>query len=82
MKKIVALLILAAMLATTLCSCSVDMQDMGSIIPMYLADPQTDLDPTDMIYDKDFIKVSSLVFEGLTQVTSSGEIEPLIENIK
>ncbi len=78
MKKIVALLLLAAMLAASLCSCAVDMEDVGSIIPMYLAEPQTDLDPSKMIYDKDFVKVSSLIYEGLTQVTSSGEIEPAI----
>ncbi len=78
MKKIVALLLLAAMLTGCLASCSVDMEDMGSIIPMYIASAQTDLDPTEMIYDKDFIKVSSLIFEGLTQVTSSGKIELLL----
>ena len=81
MKKFVALLLLAAMLAVSMSSCAVDMEDFGSIIPMYLATPQEDLDPTEMIYDKDFVKVSGLVFEGLTQVTSKGEIEPaLISN--
>ncbi len=75
MKKFVALLLLAAMLAVSMSSCAVDMEDFGSIIPMYLATPQEDLDPTEMIYDKDFVKVSGLVYEGLTQVTSKGEIE-------
>ena len=75
MKKLIALLLLAAMLSAMLCSCSVDMNDMGSIIPMRLASPQTDLDPTEMIYDKDFVKYSSLIFEGLTKVTSDGKIE-------
>lgn len=75
MKKVIAFLLMAAMLSVSLCSCAVDMEDMGSIIPMYLASPQTDLDPTEMIYDKDFIKYSSLIFEGLTKVTSSGKIE-------
>ncbi|MBR5295463.1 MAG: hypothetical protein IKU24_02595 [Clostridia bacterium] len=74
MKKIVALLLLAAMLSVLLCSCAVDMEDVGAIIPMYLATPQTDLDPTEMVYDKDFVKVSGLVFEGLTEVTSDGKI--------
>ncbi len=76
MKKVIAFLLLAAMLSVSLCSCAVDMEDMGSIIPMYLASPQTDLDPTEMIYDKDFVKYSSLIFEGLTKVTSDGKIEP------
>lgn len=81
MKKIIALLLLAAMLAVSMSSCAVDMEDFGSIIPMYLSSPQTDLDPAEMIYDKDFVKVSGLVFEGLTQVTSKGEIETsLISN--
>ncbi len=81
MKKFVALLLLAAMIAVSMSSCAVDMEDFGSIIPMYLATPQEDLDPTEMIYDKDFVKVSGLVFEGLTQVTSKGEIESaLISN--
>lgn len=75
MKKIIALLLLAATLSVSLCSCAVDMEDMGAIIPMYLASPQTDLDPTEMIYDKDFVKVSGLIFEGLTRVTSDGKIE-------
>ncbi len=78
MKKLVACLLLVAMLSVSLVSCSVDMSDMGSIIPMYLATPQTNLDPTRMIYDKDFVKVSGLVYESLTQVTSSGKIEPLL----
>lgn len=78
MKRIVACLLLVVMLASCLCSCAVDMEDMGSIIPMYLATPQTDLDPTEMIYDKDFVKISSQIFESLTQVTSSGKIEPLL----
>ncbi len=81
MKKIIALLLLAAMLAVSMSSCAVDMEDLGSIIPMHISSPQMDLDPTEMIYDKDFIKVSGLVFEGLTQVTSDGDIEPtLISN--
>lgn len=78
MKKIVALLLLAAMLVVSMSSCAVDMEDMGSIIPMYLATPQLDLDPTEMIYDKDFVKVSGLVFEGLTNVTSDGTVEPAL----
>ncbi len=75
MKKVIALLLLAAMLSVSLCSCAVDMEDMGAIIPMYLASPQTDLDPTEMIYDKDFVKSSSLIFEALTRVTEDGKIE-------
>lgn len=78
MKKVVALLLVAAMLSVCLISCAVDMDDVGSIIPMYLATPQTDLDPTEMIYDKDFVKVSGLIYEGLTDVTSSGKIVPLL----
>lgn len=78
MKKVVALLLVAAMLSVCLCACAEDLEDTGSIIPMYLATPQTDLDPTEMIYDKDFVKVSGLVYEGLTEVTSSGEIVPLL----
>jgi len=75
MKRIIALLLLAAMLAVSMSSCAVDMNDKGSIIPMYLASPQMDLDPTEMIYDKDFVKVSGLLFESLTRVTSDGKIE-------
>ncbi len=75
MKKIIAFFLFATILTLTLCSCAVDMEDMGSIIPMYLASPQTDLDPSEMIYDKDFVKVSGLVYEGLTKVTDNGEIE-------
>lgn len=78
MKKVIALLLLAAMLSVSLCSCAVDMEDMGSIIPMYVSSPQTNLDPTKMIYDKDFVKVSGLVYAGLTEVTSDGKIVPFM----
>ena len=80
MKRILAVLLLGAMLALSLSSCTVDMEDKGAIIPMYLASPQTNLDPTRMIYDKDFVKVSGLVYEGLTEVVD-GSVKPaLAEN--
>ncbi|MBR2634161.1 MAG: hypothetical protein IKD31_01110 [Clostridia bacterium] len=75
MKRVVALLLLFVTLSVSLCSCKVDMDDMGAIIPMYIASPQMDLDPTEMIYDKDFLKVSGLLYAGLTQVNKSGKIE-------
>lgn len=78
MKKVIALLLMAAMLSVSLCSCAVDMTDMGSIIPMYLATAQKNLDPTRMIYDKDFTKFSGLMFDGLTEVTSNGKINMLL----
>ncbi len=78
MKKVVALLLLAVMLLTSLCSCAVDMEDLGSIIPMYLSAPQTNLDPTRMIYDKDFVKVAGLAYAGLTEIDSSREIKLLV----
>lgn len=75
MKKVIALLLLAAMLTLSLASCSVDLTDMGAIIPMYLASPQTNLDPTRMIYDKDFVKTSALVFQTLTEIEENGDID-------
>ncbi len=66
MKRILAVLLLGAMLVLSLSSCSVDMDDKGAIIPLYLSTPQTNLDPTRMIYDKNFVKVAGLIFEGLT----------------
>jgi len=83
MKRVVAFLLLAVMLLASLCSCSVDMEDMGSIIPMYLTSPQTNLDPTRMIYDKDFMKVAGLLYSPLTEITDSGKIEyPMISGYK
>jgi len=79
MKRVIAFLLLAVMLSVSLSACAkADPEDYGSIIPLYLADPQRDLNPTEMIYDKDFVKSSSLLFEPLTQVTNSGEIVPVL----
>lgn len=75
MKRIIALLLLTSMLVLSLASCSVNLEDKGAIIPMYLTTPQTNLDPTRVIYDKNFVKYSGLLFEGLTNVTAKGKIE-------
>ncbi len=78
MKRIIAMLLLGAMLVLTLSACGVDMEDRGAIIPMYLTTPQTNLDPTRMIYDKNFVKVSGLIYEGLTEVGENGKITPAL----
>ena len=74
MKRVIAWFLFAVMLALSLSACSVDMDDRGAIIPMALATPQLNLDPTRMIYDKDFIKVAALIHEGLTTV-EDGEVK-------
>ena len=75
MKKVIAFLLLAVMLSMPLASCGSDPDDLGAIIPMALCDYQGNLDPTQYVYDKDFIKAASLVFESLTHVTDSGKLE-------
>lgn len=76
MKKTVALLLLAAMLLTSLVGCGYDENDKGAIIPLYLSGYQRNLDPTAFIYDKDTIKYTTLIYEGLTVIAEDGSIEP------
>jgi len=75
MKRIIAMLLLTAMLATTMFGCGFDPDDKGSIIPLYIGSEQSNYDPTAVLYDKDTVKYLGLVFQGLTVMTSEGKIE-------
>lgn len=75
MKKTLAMLLLVGMLVSTLVGCSVDLEDRGPVIKMYLASQPANLDPALMIYDKDTVKYTGLMFEGLTEISTSGSID-------
>ena len=75
MKKTLAMLLLVGMLVSTLVGCSVDLEDRGPVIKMYLTSLPTNLDPALMIYDKDTVKYTGLMFEGLTEISTSGSID-------
>jgi ABC-type oligopeptide transport system substrate-binding subunit len=75
MKRIIAMLLLTAMLATTMFGCGYDPEDKGAIIPLYIGNEQTNYDPTAVLYDKDTVKYLGLVFQGLTTMTSDGNSE-------
>lgn len=75
MKKTLAMLLLVGMLVSTLVGCSVDLEDRGPVIKMYLTSQPTNLDPALMIYDKDTVKYTGLMFEGLTEISTSGSID-------
>ncbi len=74
MKKTVALFLLMATLITVLAGCSVDLEDRGPVIEMYLTGEPKNLDPALMIYDKDLVKYTGVMFEGLTEISTDGKI--------
>jgi len=74
-KKIIALFLVMATMCCTLFGCAVDLEDKGAVIKMYLASEPANLDPAPMIYDKDYIKYAGVMFEGLTEISTSGSID-------
>lgn len=74
MKKIVALFLLMATALMVLAGCSVDLEDKGPVIEMYLASEPNNLDPALMIYDKDTVKYTGVMFESLTEISTDGKI--------
>lgn len=74
MKKIVALFLVMATFVCILTSCSVDLEDRGPVIEMYLTDEPKNLDPALMIYDKNYVKYAGVMFEGLFEISSDGKL--------
>ncbi len=75
MKKIVALFLVMATFVGVLTGCSVDLEDRGPVIEMYLTNEPRNLDPALMIYDKDYVKYAGVMFEGLFEITPDGKLE-------
>ena len=80
MKKILAIVLIAAMAATALlgtAGCAErDPDDRGATLLMYLAgDPSNlNLDPGKMMYSSEAIKFMGLMFEGLTVMDEAGKL--------
>ncbi len=74
MKRLVALCLSVVFIALCFVSCSGNLEDKGAIIPIYLTQRISNLDPTARIYDKDVFKYTTLLFEGLTVVDEKGKV--------
>lgn len=70
-KKLVALVLIIAALACSLTSCGYDLDDKGPVISLYLTTEPGNLDPAVMIYDKNTIKYTGVIFEGLTKIVNN-----------
>lgn len=75
-KKVLSLLLAALMLMTTLASCTtLEEDDKGAIIDMYLTTEVFDFDPQLSMTDDAQLKYMSLMFEGLTRINEKGKWE-------
>ncbi len=76
MKKIISLLLTAAMLATMLVSCStLEEDEKGYTIDVYIGSELSDYDPALAYTDDGAVKVLGLIYEGLTRINEKGEVE-------
>ena len=79
MKKIISLLLAALMLAAVLSGCTTlkkledGTYDRGAVIEMYLSEEVYNFDPQIAVTDENMLKVTSLLFEGLTRLDSNGK---------
>lgn len=76
MKKIIAMLLLSAMLVTLLAGCSTLKDgEKGAVIHMYTGNEITDFDPAIAYTDDTAAKMIGLLFEGLTRIGKNGKVE-------
>ncbi|MBQ8509344.1 MAG: peptide ABC transporter substrate-binding protein [Clostridia bacterium] len=77
MKKLISILLLAAMLVTTLAGCGTTLaeDDKGAIINVYIGSEISDYDPAVAYTDDSAVKVLGLVYEGLTRINAKGQVE-------
>ncbi len=77
MKKIISLLLFAAMLATMLVGCGSTLEDdeKGYTINVYIGSELSDYDPALAYTDDGAVKVLGLIYEGLTRINAKGEVE-------
>lgn len=66
MKKVIALLLSALTLLPFLAGCGSDAEKKGATIPAYITAEVYNFDPQEAYTDDDYMKVASLLFEGLT----------------
>ncbi len=76
MKRLLSFVLAAVMVVCTLASCStLEEDDRGAIVTMYLADEIYDFDPILAYTDAAAAKIFSLIYEGLTRLDEKGNWE-------
>lgn len=76
MKKLLSFILAVVVVCSALVSCStLEKNDKGSVVTMYLADEIYDFDPAVGYTDTATAKILSLMFEGLTTLNEDGEWE-------
>ncbi len=76
MKRILSLMLCAVMLLTALVGCTtIEGDNKGMIIDVYLATELTDLDPALHYNDDAMVKFYDLIYEGLTNLKANGKWE-------
>ena len=77
MKKLMSMLLAAAMLVTLLAGWGSTLvgDEQGAVINIYLANEISDYDPALAYTDDAAVKVLGLVYEGLTRINPEGKLE-------
>lgn len=77
MKKLISMLLLVAMSVTLLASCGSTLEgdEKGSIINLYIASEINDFDPAVAYTDDASVKLLGLLYEGLTRINEKGKVE-------
>ncbi len=77
MKKLITVLLAAAMSATLLTGCgsSLKGEEKGAIVNVYIGSEIIDFDPAIAFTDDSTAKVLGLVYEGLTRIGENGKVE-------
>lgn len=77
MKKIISLLLLAAMLSVMLAGCGSTLKEdeKGSVTNIYIGSEISDFDPALAYTDDSAVKVLGLIYEGLTRINANGKVE-------
>ena len=75
MKKILALILCAASLFTLVSCSTLEEDDKGAIIDVYLTNEIYNFDPAFGFTDASTAKILSLIFEGLTRLDEDGNWE-------
>ena len=76
MKKLISMLLAAAMLVATLAGCgsTLEEDEKGAEIAVYLGTEILDFDPALAYIDDNMSKLFGLIYEGLTRVDAKGKV--------
>ncbi len=77
MKKLINVLLVAAMSVTLLAGCGSSLKDdeKGATINLYIGSEVIDFDPAIAFTDDGAVKVLGLIYEGLTRIGENGKVE-------